>query len=187
MLLFLNNDIEVIEPGWLRKWSRSPSIQDQAVGAKLLYPDRTLQHGGIILGIGGVAGHSHPGLPESEPGYFARMVLMQEVSAVTGACLCVRAEAFAACGGFDARQLAVAFNDVDLCLRLRAAGYRNVWTPHARLIHHESKSRGAEDTPEKRARFEAEVAVMQERWSPQLRADPYYNPNLSRRDARYRI
>ena len=188
VLVFLNNDVEVIEPGWLREMvsiALDPGIG--AVGAKLLYPDRTLQHGGIILGIGGVAGHSHPGLPESEPGYFARMVLTQEVSAVTGACLCVRAEAFAACGGFDARHLAVAFNDVDLCLRLRAAGYRNVWTPHARLIHHESKSRGAEDTPEKRARFEAEVAVMQERWGPQLRADPYYNPNLSRGDARYRI
>ncbi|WP_264046834.1 glycosyltransferase family 2 protein [Methylobacterium flocculans] len=188
ILLFLNNDIEVIEPGWLREMVSivlDPGIG--AVGAKLLYPDRTLQHGGIILGIGGVAGHSHPGLPESEPGYFARMVLTQEVSAVTGACLCVRAEAFAACGGFDAEHLAVAFNDVDLCLRLRALGHRNVWTPHARLIHHESKSRGAEDTPEKRARFEREVAVMRARWGAQLRADPYYNPNLSRDDARYRI
>ena len=158
-----------------------------AVGAKLLYPDRTLQHGGIVLGIGGVAGHSHPGLPESEPGYFARMVLPQEVSAVTGACLAVRAEAFAACGGFDAEHLAVAFNDVDLCLRLRAAGYRNVWTPHARLIHHESKSRGAEDTPEKRARFEREIEVMRRRWGAELRSDPNYNPNLSRDAARYRI
>ena len=188
ILLFLNNDVEVIEPGWLREMVSivlDPGIG--AVGAKLLYPDRTLQHGGIVLGIGGVAGHSHPGLPESEPGYFARMVLTQEVSAVTGACLAVRAEAFAACGGFDAEHLAVAFNDVDLCLRLRAAGYRNVWTPHARLIHHESKSRGAEDTPEKRARFEREIEVMRRRWGAELRSDPYYNPNLSRDAARYRI
>ncbi|MCJ2033585.1 glycosyltransferase family 2 protein, partial [Methylobacterium sp. J-068] len=188
VLLFLNNDIEVIEPGWLREMvsiALDPGIG--AVGAKLLYPDRTLQHGGIILGIGGVAGHSHPGLGEAEPGYFARMVLSQEVSAVTGACLAVRADAFAACGGFDAERLAVAFNDVDLCLRLRAHGYRNVWTPHARLIHHESKSRGAEDTPEKRARFEGEVAVMRARWGAQLRADPYYNPNFPRSGARFRI
>jgi O-antigen biosynthesis protein len=188
VLLFLNNDIEVIEPGWLREMvsiALDPGIG--AVGAKLLYPDRTLQHGGIILGIGGVAGHSHPGLPESEPGYFARMVLSQEVSAVTGACLAVRADVFAACGGFDAEHLAVAFNDVDLCLRLRAAGYRNVWTPHALLIHHESKSRGAEDTPEKRARFEREVGIMRARWATQLRSDPYYNQNLSRSGARYRV
>lgn len=188
LLLFLNNDIEVIEPGWLREMvsiALTPDIG--AVGAKLLYPDRTLQHGGIVLGIGGVAGHSHPGLPDGDPGYFARMVLTQEVSAVTGACMLVRTEVFAASGGFDAERLAVAFNDVDLCLRLRRQGYRNVWTPHARLIHHESKSRGPEDTPEKRARFESEVRVMQDRWGPELRADPYYNPNLSRDAARYRL
>ncbi|MCI9879437.1 MULTISPECIES: glycosyltransferase family 2 protein [Methylobacterium] len=188
LLLFLNNDIEVIEPGWLREMvsiALAPDIG--AVGAKLLYPDRTLQHGGIVLGIGGVAGHSHPGLPADDPGYFARMVLTQEVSAVTGACLLLRTAVFAASGGFDADALAVAFNDVDLCLRLRARGLRNVWTPHARLIHHESKSRGAEDTPEKRERFEREVRVMQARWAAELRADPYYNPNLSRDAARYRL
>jgi len=188
ILLFLNNDVEIVEPGWLAEMvslALDPSVG--AVGAKLLYPDGTLQHGGIVLGVGGVAGHSHLGLPGDEPGYFARMVLTQEVSAVTGACLAVRADAFAAVGGFDAAHLAVAFNDVDLCLRLRAAGYRNVWTPHARLVHHESKSRGPEDTPEKRARFEAETRVMQARWEPQLRADPYYNPNLSRRSAHFRL
>ncbi|KQT82960.1 glycosyl transferase [Methylobacterium sp. Leaf465] len=188
LLLFLNNDVEVIEPGWLREMvsiALTPDIG--AVGAKLLYPDRTLQHGGIVLGIGGVAGHSHPGLSEDDPGYFARMVLTQEVSAVTGACLLLRASVFSESGGFDADDLAVAFNDVDLCLRLRAQGYRIVWTPHARLIHHESKSRGAEDTPEKLARFEREVRVMQDRWGAVLRADPYYNPNLSKIAARYRL
>jgi GT2 family glycosyltransferase len=188
VLLFLNNDVEIVEPGWLAEMVSlvlDPSVG--AVGAKLLYPDGTLQHGGIVLGVGGVAGHSHLGLPGDEPGYFARMVLTQEVSAVTGACLAVRTEAFAEVGGFDAEHLAVAFNDVDLCLRLRAAGYRNVWTPHARLVHHESKSRGPEDTPEKRARFEAETRVMQARWEPQLRADPYYNPNLSRTSAHFRL
>jgi len=188
VLLFLNNDVEIVEPGWLAEMVScvlDPTVG--AVGAKLLYPDGTLQHGGIVLGVGGVAGHSHLGLPGEEPGYFARMVLTQEVSAVTGACLAVRAAVFKEVGGFDARHLAVAFNDVDLCLRLRAAGYRNVWTPHARLIHHESKSRGPEDTPEKRARFEAETRVMQARWEPQLRADPYYNPNLSRASAHFRL
>ncbi|MFD6320407.1 glycosyltransferase family 2 protein [Methylorubrum populi] len=188
ILLFLNNDIEVLEPGWLTELvaiTSDPEIG--AVGAKLLYPDGTIQHGGIVLGIGGIAGHSHLGLPGSAPGYFARMVLSQEVSAVTGACLAMRAAVFSEVGGFDAAHLAVAFNDVDLCLKIRAAGYRIVWTPHARLVHHESKSRGAEDTPEKRARFEAESRVMRERWEPVLRADPYYNPNLSRAAAHYRL
>ncbi|HJE22630.1 MAG TPA: glycosyltransferase family 2 protein [Methylorubrum populi] len=188
ILLFLNNDIEVLEPGWLTELASIASEPEiGAVGAKLLYPDGTIQHGGIVLGIGGIAGHSHLGLPGGAPGYFARMVLSQEVSAVTGACLAMRAEVFAQVGGFDAADLAVAFNDVDLCLKVRAAGYRIVWTPHARLVHHESKSRGAEDTPEKRARFEAESRVMRERWEPVLRADPYYNPNLSRAAAHYRL
>lgn len=188
VLLFLNNDIEVVEPDWLTEMVRHavrPGIG--AVGAKLLYPDRTIQHGGIVLGIGGVAGHSHLGMPDSDPGYFARMILTHEASAVTGACLALRAEVFAAVGGFDAEALKVAFNDVDLCLRIRAAGYRIVWTPHAKLIHHESKSRGPEDTPEKKARFEAETRVMLGRWGAQLRADPYYNVNLSRNSAHYRV
>ncbi|GJE69672.1 glycosyltransferase family 2 protein [Methylorubrum podarium] len=188
ILLFLNNDIEVLEPGWLTELASIASDPEiGAVGAKLLYPDGTIQHGGIVLGIGGIAGHSHLGLPGHEPGSFARMLLSQEVSAVTGACLAVRAQVFSEVGGFDAAHLAVAFNDVDLCLRIRAAGYRIVWTPHARLVHHESKSRGAEDTPEKRARFEAESRVMRERWEPVLRADPYYNPNFSRAAAHYRL
>lgn len=188
VLLFLNNDVEVIEPGWLTEMTSiavDPTVG--AVGAKLLYPDGTLQHGGIVLGIGGIAGHSHPGLPADAPGYFARMALSQEVSAVTGACLTMRRSVFFEVGGFDAKDLKVAFNDVDLCLRVGAAGYRIVWTPHARLVHHESKSRGPEDNPEKWARFEAESRVMQERWEPLLRADPYYNPNLSRAAAHFRL
>ena len=188
ILLFLNNDIEVLEPGWLTELAAIASDPEiGAVGAKLLYPDGTIQHGGIVLGIGGIAGHSHLGLPGDAPGYFARMMLSQEASAVTGACLATRADVFSEVGGFDAAHLAVAFNDVDLCLRIRAAGYRIVWTPHARLVHHESKSRGAEDTPEKCARFEAESRVMRERWEPVLRADPYYNPNFSRAAAHYRL
>ncbi|MGC5779755.1 glycosyltransferase family 2 protein [Methylobacterium sp. NFXW15] len=188
VLLFLNNDIEVIEPGWLTELVRQavrPEIG--GVGAKLLYPDRTIQHGGIVLGIDGVAGHSHLGVPDSEPGYFARMKIAHEVSAVTGACLAMRAAVFEEVGGFDAEALKVAFNDVDLCLRIRKAGYRLVWTPFATLIHHESKSRGPEDTPEKKARFEAETRVMLGRWGAELRSDPYYNVNLSRNSAHYRV
>lgn len=188
VLLFLNNDVEVLEPDWLTELVRQavrPEIG--AVGAKLLYPDRTIQHGGVVLGIGGVAGHSHLGVPEEDPGYFCRMVIAHEVSAVTGACLAMRADVFRQVGGFDAEALKVAFNDVDLCLRIRAAGYRIVWTPSSRLIHHESKSRGAEDTPEKKKRFEGEVLTMLDRWGPQLRADPYYNVNLSRNSAHYRV
>jgi GT2 family glycosyltransferase len=188
VLVFLNNDIEVLEPGWLTELVSIAGEDDVgAVGAKLLYPDGTLQHGGIVLGIGGIAGHSHLGIAGDAPGYFARMQLTQEVSAVTGACLAIRSTVFDAIGGFDAQCLAVAFNDVDLCLRLRAAGYRNIWTPFARLTHHESKSRGLEDTPEKRARFEAEAQVMRERWGAELRSDPYYNPNLSRASAHFRL
>ncbi|MCJ2138122.1 glycosyltransferase family 2 protein [Methylobacterium sp. J-026] len=188
ILLFLNNDIEVLEPGWLTEMVRHavrPEIG--AVGAKLLYPDRTIQHGGIVLGIGGVAGHSHLGVADADPGYFCRMVIAHEVSAVTGACLAMRADIFAQVGGFDAAALKVAFNDVDLCLKVRRAGYRIVWTPFAKLIHHESKSRGAEDTPEKQKRFEGEVLTMLDRWGPELRADPYYNINLSRNSAHYRV
>ena len=188
VLLFLNNDIEVLEPGWLTEMVRHavrPEIG--AVGAKLLYPDRTIQHGGIVLGIGGVAGHSHLGVAEEDPGYFCRMVIAHEVSAVTGACLAMRAQVFAEVGGFDAVDLKVAFNDVDLCLKIRRAGYRIIWTPFAKLIHHESKSRGAEDTPEKQKRFEGEVLTMLNRWGPELRADPYYNINLSRNSAHYRV
>ncbi len=188
VLLFLNNDVEVIEPGWLGEMvsiAVEPAVG--AVGAKLSYPDGTLQHGGVVLGAGGVAGHSHLGIGRDDPGYFGRMVMAQEVSAVTGACLMMRRAVFEEVGGFDAEHLAVAFNDTDLCLKVRRAGYVIVWTPHAALIHHESKSRGRDDTPEKRARFEAEVATMLDRWGPQLRNDPYYNPNLARAKAQFRL
>ena len=188
LLLFLNNDVEVIEPGWLAEMvsiAEEPHVG--AVGAKLTYPDGTLQHGGVVLGAGGVAGHSHLGIGPDDPGYFGRMVMAQEVSGVTGACLMMRRRVFEEVGGFDAVGLTVAFNDVDLCLKITGAGYRIVWTPHAHLTHHESKSRGIEDTPEKRARFESEVRTMLERWGPRLRRDPHYNPNLARATAHFRL
>lgn len=176
VLLFLNNDVEVIEPGWLRELvSRALEPGIGAVGAKLLYPDGTLQHGGVVLRERSVAGHAHPGLGGDEPGYFGRMLQAHEVSAVTGACLAMRKPVFEEAGGFDAEELAVAYNDVDLCLRLRRLGYRIVWTPFARLVHHESRSRGLEDTPDKTARLAREAAVMKQRWGSELAADPYYS------------
>jgi glycosyltransferase involved in cell wall biosynthesis len=179
VLCLLNDDIEVLAPDWLDEMV-SFAVQSDvgAVGARLWYPDGTLQHGGIIIGVGGVAGHAHPRLAKGDAGYFGRAVLQQELSAVTGACLVVRRDVFDEVSGLD-EQLAVAFNDVDLCLRIRAAGYRNIWTPFAELIHHESASRGYEDNPEKLARFQQEIRFMQDRWGATLETDPYYNPNLS--------
>ena len=187
VLCLLNDDIEVITPNWLEEmvaFAIKPDVG--AVGARLWYPDGTLQHGGVIIGAGGVAGHAHLRLPKGSPGYFGRAVLQQELSAVTGACLMVRRTVFAEVGGLD-EQIAVAFNDIDFCLRLRGAGYRNIWTPFAELIHHESASRGPEDNPEKIARFQREVRLMHERWGDVLAGDPYYNPNLSMRSGDYSL
>jgi len=176
----LNSDLEAIDPGWLREMASLAAQPDVgAVGAMLLYPDRRVQHGGIILGVGGWAGHAHKGFPEKHHGYAGRLSLVSEFSAVTGACLLVRKSLYEQLGGLDEEHLAVACNDVDFCLRLREAGYRNVWTPFAKFLHHESASRGYEDTPEKAARFEAEKAVMRERWGGKLLDDPCYNPNLT--------
>ncbi|MDN2582340.1 glycosyltransferase family 2 protein [Aquibium sp. ELW1220] len=176
----INNDVEVITPEWLAEmvsWAQLDRVG--CVGAKLYFPDDTIQHAGVILGIGGVAGHSHKHLPRGENGYFSRARVLQNLSAVTGACLLVRRSVYDEVGGLDEVQFKVAFNDVDFCLRVGAAGYDNVWTPFAELYHHESPSRGADDTPEKKARFDGEIAAMKERWPAQLAADPYYSPNLT--------
>ncbi len=176
----INNDIEVITPDWLGEmvsWVQLDRVG--CVGAMLYYPNDTIQHAGVILGLGGLAGHSHKHWPRGESGYCSRMRVVQNLSAVTGACLLVRRAVYDEVGGLDAIRFKVAFNDVDFCLRVRAAGYDNVWTPFAELYHHESPSRGAEDTPEKRARFVREVKAMKELWGPELAADPYYSPNLT--------
>jgi GT2 family glycosyltransferase len=175
----LNNDLEVISPGWLREMA-SHALRPEigAVGAMLYYPDDTMQHAGVILGIGGVANHAYLGQPRGWPGHGGRAKVAQNLSAVTGACLVVRRAAFERVGGLD-ESLEVAFNDVDFCLRLRAAGLRNVWTPFAEFYHFESASRGSDDTPEKAARFRGEVERMQSRWQEQLYWDPAYNPNLT--------
>jgi GT2 family glycosyltransferase len=148
------------------------------VGAKLYYPNETIQHGGVILGIGGVAGHSHRYADRNEQGYFSRLQLVQNLSAVTAACLLLRKSVFEEVGGFD-EKLAVSFNDVDLCLKVLEAGYRNLWTPYAELYHHESLTRGPDDTYKKRTRANWEAEYMRKRWGPMLDSDPAYNPNLT--------
>lgn len=179
ILCLMNNDIEILSPDWLEEmvsFACQPDIG--CVGTRLWYPDGRMQHGGVILGIGGVAGHSHKFSGRGGAGYFGRAVLHQSYSAVTAACLVVRRTVFEQVDGLD-ETLAVAFNDVDFCLRIREAGYRNVWTPYAEMIHHESVSRGTEDDPKKQARFQSEVHKMQERWGDKLLNDPAYNPNLT--------
>lgn len=179
VLCLLNNDTEVIASDWLDELvSHALRPEVGAVGGMLYYPGDTIQHAGVILGIGGVAGHAHGHLRRGSNGYLGRAGVVQNLSAVTGACLALRRALYAEVGGMD-ESLAVAFNDVDLCLRLHARGYRNVWTPHAELYHHESASRGPEDTPEKHARFLGEATAMRRRWGELLLNDPSYNPNLS--------
>ncbi|ARP84102.1 glycosyl transferase family 2 [Bordetella genomosp. 8] len=177
----VNNDIEVISPDWLGEMvslALQPGIG--AVGARLLYPNNLLQHGGVILGLGGIAGHGHKHFPRNHPGYFYRAILTQEMSAVTAACLLVRRQIYQEVGGLEENKLSVAFNDVDFCIRLRQAGYRNVYAGYAELYHHESVTRGFEDTPEKKARFKAESEYMKSTWPGILAADPAYSPNLTR-------
>ena len=185
ILLLLNSDVSMPSPGWLRAMVQHATRRGVgAVGARLLYPDGTVQHAGVVLGLGGAAGHTHVGSARDDPGHFGQLMMEREVSAATAACLAVPRAAFEAVGGLDAEHLPVAFNDVDLCLRLRERGYRIVWTPHAELIHHESKSRGSDFTPERIEKFHAEVAYMTRRWGAALQADPFYNPNLSLSHAR---
>jgi glycosyltransferase involved in cell wall biosynthesis len=180
ILALLNNDTEVIAPDWLTEMV-SLAVQPRigAVGAKLLYPDGTLQHAGVIMGIGGVASHVFSRLDQKDQGYYARAHLTQGLSAVTAACLVVRKSVFLEVGGLNATALKVVYNDVDFCLKVKSAGYHNVYAPDALLYHHESVSRGSEDTPEKKCRFEREQAYMFETWADAIANDPAYNPNLS--------
>ncbi|WP_431607461.1 glycosyltransferase family 2 protein [Paraburkholderia tropica] len=176
----VNNDIEVRSPDWLSEMvalALRPGVG--AVGARLLYPDETLQHGGIIVGIGGVAGHANKHTPAPYRRWFDRTALTGEWSAVTAACLIVTRAAYEAVGGLNEQDLAVAFNDVDFCLRLQEAGYRNLATPFAELFHHESATRGYEDNPAKRARFRTEIDYMHRRWGAALQRDRAYSPNLT--------
>ena len=179
ILALINNDIEVTDENWLGEMvALAVEPKTGCVGAKLLYPDGRLQHAGVVIGLGGVAGHAHRFARADDPGYLGRLRAVHEVSAVTAACLVIRREVFDAVGGLD-EGLTVAFNDVDFCLKVRAAGYLNVWTPFAELVHHESVSRGRDLTPAKAKRFADEYAAMQRRWGAQLLNDPYYSPHLT--------
>jgi GT2 family glycosyltransferase len=184
----INNDVEVITEGWLSEMV-SHAIREEigAVGAKLFYDDDTVQHAGVILGIGGVAGHSHKFFHKDTFGYFSRLQVVQNYSAVTGAALVVRKALFEAVGGLDEANLKVAFNDVDLCMKLAQRGYRNLWTPYAQLYHHESKSRGAENSPEKMQRFRSEIKFMKEKYGDRLNSDRYYNVNLTKKSENFGI
>lgn len=180
VLVFLNNDVEVIHPGWLSDMVRHAlRLEVGAVGAKLLYSDGTVQHGGVILGLGGVAGHAHRFVQGDALGYCGRLVLAQSLSAVTAACLVIRKAAFLEVGGFNSSDLQIAFNDVDLCLKLKKSGFRNIYEPSSVLYHHESVSRGFDDTEEKRKIFKYEADYMLRVWGPILASDEAYNPNLS--------
>jgi O-antigen biosynthesis protein len=180
LIALINNDIEVISPDWLQEMvSHALRSGVGAVGARLWFPDDTLQHGGVVLGIHGWAAHAHNHLPRGSLGYQGRMALVSEFSAVTGACLLVRKSSYEAVGGLNEEALKISCNDVDFCLKLQKLGLRNVWTPFAELYHHESATRGFEDTPTKKARFAHELAYMRQHWGEALKNDPAYSPNLT--------
>lgn len=179
-LLFLNNDTEVISPDWISTMVSFAQFERVGcVGAKLYYPNRTIQHAGVILGLGGAAGHGHHTFPQGDFGYFGRMEINVDYSAVTAACMMVKKTDFQQVQGFD-EELTVAFNDVDLCLKVLELGKNNLFAHSVELYHFESQSRGYETTPEKQARFTEETEMMTERWHRYVVNDPYYNPNLTR-------
>ena len=179
-ILLLNNDVEIINGSCLEEMLMFAQRKDVgAVGAKLYYSDDTVQHAGVILGLGGTAGHAHKHFGRSHPGYMARASIAQNLTACTAACLMMRRDVFDEVGGLD-EEFEVAFNDVDLCMKIREKGYLVVFTPYAELYHYESKSRGNDSTPEKLERFRGEIDRFKEKWQKQLDdGDPYYNPNLT--------
>lgn len=188
-ILQLNNDTKLLTPNWLELMiGYAQNKEIGAVGARLYYPDKSIQHAGIAYGIAGMAGNLLVGLPYGKHGYFEREAATRNVSAVTGACLLARREIYEEVDGMDEECFKVAFNDVDFCLKILEKGYRVVYNPYVELIHEESKTRGYEDTPEKKARFEQEVSHFQEKWKHLLeKPDPYYNPNFSRANGNFEI
>ena len=179
IICFLNDDVEVITEDWLEQLVTRVMLDGVgAVGPMLYFPRDTIQHAGVILGIGGVAGHQFANLPRGNSGYFGRAKLEQDLSCVTAACMAMRREVFDAVGGFD-EDLVIAFNDVDLCIRVRRLGWRILWTPRVEMYHHESASLGRHDAPDRRSQFETEVNMMRVKWGDVLEADPFFNPNLS--------
>ena len=186
-ILMLNNDIEVIEPGWLKEMVECLSYPDAGVvGARLLYPDGSLQHAGVIAGLGTVAGHWFIGRPARTPGPMGRLNIRQSFSAVTGACMLITRECLAATGGLD-EAFAIAYNDIDFCLRAGHSGFRVIWTPFATLYHHESASRGSDETPANIERFRREQAMLRERYALTDFVDPAYSPWYARNDSGPRL
>lgn len=187
-IVLLNNDIEILTPDWLEQMLMYTQRKDVgAAGMMLYYPDDTIQHAGVILGIGGVAGHSHKYFKRGDYGYASRLCIAQNLSAVTAASMMIRSDVYKQIGGLD-EGFAVAFNDVDLCMKIREAGYLIVWTPYAEAYHYESKSRGFEDTPEKQERFKGEIDRFMDKWGETLeQGDPYYNPNLTLTEENFSI
>lgn len=181
VLVLLNNDTEIINTHWLQELVKQ-AIRPEVgcVGAKLIYSNERIQHGGVIVGIKGLAGHAHRFSARNDDGYCGRLKMSQNMSAVTAACLAVRRSLFIKVNGLDEHNLKVAYNDVDFCMRIKELGFNNVWTPYAELFHHESLSRGSDDSREKQKRFRSEYNYMQERWSTHTIEDPAYNPNLSK-------
>ena len=178
VLVFLNNDIVVLESGWLKSMVRFAVMpQIGAVGAKLLFPDGLIQHAGVVLGFGGIAGHPYRGMPADHPGYCNQLTTPREISAVTAACIAVARDKFEAIGGFDAENLPVDLNDMDLCLRMSEHGWTNLWTPDAVLIHLQSASRGID--PDPFVFYRQERTYFVRRWAEKVRDDPYFHPALS--------
>ena len=181
-ILLLNNDTEVITANWMEELLMYAQREDVgAVGAKLLYPDKTIQHAGVVIGLGAhrTAGHSHYKMPQQNLGYMGRLCYAQNMSAVTGACLMVKKNLYEQVGGLE-EGFEISLNDVDFCLKLREAGLLNVWTPFAQLYHYESISRGLDDQGEKAQRYNRESEMFREKWKKVLdQGDPYYNPNFS--------
>jgi GT2 family glycosyltransferase len=180
LVAFVNNDIEVTSSAWLSEMVACACREIVgAVGAKLLYPNGRIQHAGIVMGLGGLVGHLHAGAPGTTAGYFGRASCSQQFSAVTAACLVMRREVFQSLSGFDETHFNIAFNDVDLGLRLNRAGYRVVWLSHVELIHHESASLGDPQGAARKAVFDQECAHLRQLWSSAIEHDPFYNPNLT--------
>lgn len=188
VLCLLNNDTAVISPDWLEQLVShllQPGVG--VVGAKLLYADGTVQHAGDAVGVAGCAGHMHAGLDAQDPGYMGRAILTQDLSAVTGACLLTHASLYRELGGLDAEHLAVAFNDVDYCLRVREARQKVIMVPDALLYHYESVSRGGKKDPEKKKRMKKEVAYMHNHWKKQMSQDPFYHPDMNKQKADFTL
>jgi GT2 family glycosyltransferase len=187
-LLFLNNDVFVNDAAWLRTMLNECLINDAVggVGAKLLYPNGTVQHGGVVLGVGGIADHAFRGLASDATGYLMRAVSAQQISAVTAACMLVRKAAFEQVCGFDEEELTVAFNDVDLCIKLARAGWQIIFNPDVMAEHRESMSRGDDLNESKVSRFMLENEVMRQRYTETLPYDPFYNQHFSREGGVYR-